>query len=308
MELLESQLMRKYHAVKMDKIVYGWSSDEKYHMTDENGKQYLVRFSKKESLEAKKKEFRIIQKMNTLDVTMSQAVEVGYSEELDKTYMVFTWVEGEMLSQCILNMSEEKQYLLGKEAGEMLKKIHEIPVDLIDLPQNSLADKKMRQLKAYTECLSRVEKDEYAISYIMENVDLLKQEKIVYKHGDFHMGNFIFMPNGKIGLVDFNRLACGEAYEEFQKIQLFEVEVSIPFAIGKLKGYFRGEIPKEFWQLQKWYVAHSSLFSIKWAEQFGQKDVDGMIERYHMAAKDYDDFQLLIPKWYSNNEKKFLHL
>lgn len=51
MELLVSQLMRKYHAVKMDKIVYGWSSDEKYHMTDEKGKQYLVRFSKKESLE-----------------------------------------------------------------------------------------------------------------------------------------------------------------------------------------------------------------------------------------------------------------
>lgn len=308
MEFLELQLMRKYRAVKLEKVTYGWSSDEKYHVTDVSGKQYLVRFSKKESLEQKKQEFRIIQKMNTLDFTMSQVVEVGYSEELDKIYMVFTWVEGEMLSQRILNMSEEKQYLLGKEAGEMLKKIHEIPVECMDLPQNSLVDKKIRQLKAYTECLNRVEKDEYAISYIMENVGLLKQEKIVYKHGDFHMGNLIFMPNGKIGVIDFNRIDCGEAYEEFQKIQLFEVEVSIPFSIGKLKGYFGGEIPKEFWQLQKWYVAHSSLFSIKWAEQFGQKEVDGMIERYRMAAKDYDNFRLLIPRWYFENEKKFSHL
>ena len=47
-------------------------------------------------------------------------------------------------------------------------------------------------------------------------------------------------------------------------------------------------------------VAHSSLYSIKWAEKFGQEDIDGMVRRYHKAFEDYEGFRTVIPKWYTD--------
>ena len=45
-------------------------------------------------------------------------------------------------------------------------------------------------------------------------------------------------------------------------------------------------------------MAHASLYSIKWAEKFGQDDVDGMVKRCRVAFDDYDGFQRCVPKWY----------
>ena len=69
-----------------------------------------------------------MQELNKLDFEMSHALEVGYSEELDKTYMVLTWLEGERMSQCISNYYADEQFHLGMEAGRILKKIHQLPV------------------------------------------------------------------------------------------------------------------------------------------------------------------------------------
>ena len=37
----------------------------------------------------------------------------------------------------------------------------------------------------------------------------------MYQHGDFHPGNLIYMENGEIGVIDFNRWEVGDPYEEF---------------------------------------------------------------------------------------------
>lgn len=46
------------------------------------------------------------------------------------------------------------------------------------------------------------------------------------------------------------------------------------------------------------YVAHASLFSIKWAEKFGRTDIDAMVERCKVAFEDYDYFRRTTPVWY----------
>ena len=103
-------------------------------------------------------------------------------------------------------------------------------------------------------------------------------------------------------MIDFNRWEIGDPYEEFYKLESFGVEVSIPYCVGQINAYFNEEIPLEFWETLAVYVAHASLFSIKWAEKFGQADVDGMIERCQRAFEHYDDFRVMIPKWYVNNK------
>lgn len=57
------------------------------------------------------------------------------------------------------------------------------------------------------------------------------KEPPVYMHGDFHPGNLIYMRDGTIGVIDFNRWEVGDPYEEFYKLESFGVEVSIPYCI-----------------------------------------------------------------------------
>ena len=48
------------------------------------------------------------------------------------------------------------------------------------------------------------------------------------------------------------------------------------------------------------YVAQASLFSIKWAEKFGQDEIDGMVRRARNSMTNFNDFKNTVPKWYSD--------
>lgn len=201
-------------------------------------------------------------------------------------------------------LSEEEQYRLGRLAGGILKKIHSIPLDERDIPNETKQAKKLLQLSKYEESNVRVDGDEAAVKYVKENIDYIWNENPVYMHGDYHPGNLIYMPDGTIGVIDFNRWEIGDPYEEFYKLESFGIENSIPYCIGQIDAYFNDDIPQQFWTTLAVYVAHASLYSIKWAEQFGQKEIDGMIKRCRMAFEDYNDFKTVVPKWYSGEYQK----
>jgi arabinogalactan endo-1,4-beta-galactosidase len=82
----------------------------------------------------------------------------------------------------------------------------------------------------------------------------------------------------------------------------FKIEKSIQFCKGQIPGYFYGEPPMEFWETQAVYVAHASLYSIKWAEKFGKEEIEGMNKRCNDALEDSDGFTRVIPKWYSKKK------
>ena len=60
------------------------------------------------------------------------------------------------------------------------------------------------------------------ISYLEKQLPLLQQRPVVYQHGDFHVGNFIYLPTRQVGVIDFNRWDFGDPYEEFYKLQFFQ--------------------------------------------------------------------------------------
>lgn len=306
MELKRISIINKYNISSIDKISYGWSKDDKYRLMDGKGTQYLLRLSGKKYMDEKLRESRIVRKINGLDFSMSRLVEAGYSPELDKVYMLFSWLDGQMMNKCIKLFDENHQFRLGIRAGIILSAIHQIPIDPQDLPKKNVVEKKKAQMEEYISCTHRVENDSHVIKYVMDNLHLLENSKAVYKHGDFHLGNLILLKSeDDIGVIDFDRVGCGEGYSEFYKMQAFEVEISIPYSIGKVYGYFNGDPPELFWKILKLSVLHSSLYSIKWAEEYGNREIQGMVKRYEMASNDYDGFQSLIPKWYSENCRRF---
>ena len=277
----------------------GWSSDRKYRIQTEDGKKLLLRVSDIGSFDEKKKEYEIIGKYAKLGFPMSMPVAFDVCNEGKNVYMLLTWVEGCDLEEMLPKLPGEEQYRLGRQAGEILRKIHSVPLAPEDVPQKTKQEKKLTQLARYESSDLRIPGDETALQYVRDNIDQIWRQPPVYMHGDFHPGNLIYMADGSIGVIDFNRWEVGDPYEEFYKLESFGTEISIPYCIGQIDAYFQDNVPEEFWKANAVYVAQASLFSIKWAEPFGQKDIDGMVRRAETAFEDFDGFRRIIPKWYA---------
>ena len=280
----------------------GWSGDKKYRVRTETGEIRLLRISDPSQYEAKRKEYEIVRKFAALGFPMSQPLDFGLCRE--GVCMLLTWLEGEELSQALPGLPEAEQYRLGREAGAILRSIHSLPVDPEDLPSGTKREKKLRQLARYEQSRVRIAEDGDAVRFVKDNLHLIWRERPVYQHGDFHPGNLIRQPDGSIGVIDFNRWEVGDPYEEFCRLQSFGREVSVPYCVGQIDAYFGDAAPEAFWQTLAVYAAHTSLFSILWAESFGPAEVEGMIRRCRLALDDFDGFRTPVPRWYRENLHK----
>ena len=277
----------------------GLSSDRKYRIKTLSGEDLLLRLSDMEKYEEKKKEFQIIEKYSRLGFTMSMPIEFGVCSQNRNVYMLLTWVSGCDLEEMLPKLSEKDQYLVGRQAGAILKKIHSVQLEPEDVPVRTKREKKLSQLSRYENSGLRIPGDETAIRYVKDHIDQIWLEPPVYMHGDFHPGNLIYTEAGSIGVIDFNRWEVGDPYEEFYKLESFGAGVSIPYCAGQIDAYFDDSIPPEFWRANAVYTAQASLFSIKWAEPFGQEEIDGMVRRAEAAFRDFDHFRLTVPVWYT---------
>jgi aminoglycoside phosphotransferase (APT) family kinase protein len=132
-------------------ISKGWSSDKKYLIKTEHDESLLLRISDIEQYDEKKKEYEIIAKYSKLGIYMSMPKEFGICNEGKSVYMLLSWIEGKDLESVLPQLSKEEQYLLGRQAGMILRKIHSIKVDSSDIPNNTKKDKKLLQLSRYEE-------------------------------------------------------------------------------------------------------------------------------------------------------------
>ena len=233
------------------------------------------------------------------EISKGWSSDAKYFVKTTSGELLLSWVEGRDLEEILPKLSEQEQYLLGRQAGGILRKIHSIPLDPEDLPQTTKREKKLKQLARYENSDVRISGDETAIRFVKENIDQIWRETPVYMHGDFHPGNLIYRDDGSIGVIDFNRWEVGDPYEEFYKLESFGIELSIPYCVGQIDAYFNDEVPQDFWTANAVYVAQASLFSIKWAEKFGQEEIDGMVRRARASFSNFDDFSRTVPKWYS---------
>lgn len=279
-------------------IHQGYSSDEKWMVKDAQGQPFLLRLSDSGQYAQKRREFNIIRLFNTLPFTMSRAIGMGLCDQGQRVYMLLSWVEGESLAQALPALPPAQQYRLGEQAGRILKAMHSLPVQPQDIPPVTKVAKKRLQLARYQADDQRMADDTPVLDFVTRHLDAICLLPPVYEHGDFHPGNLILTPDMQLGVIDFNRWECGDRYEEFYKLQHFGREISVPYCVGQLRGYFGGEPPQDFWLAQAVYAAHAALFSITWAQPFGQAEVDGMKRRYQRTLADYDGFTALIPRWY----------
>lgn len=289
---------------RVDEIKKGWSSDKKYLVRTDKDDLLVLRMAAIEDYDKKKREYETIKLYSGLGINMSEPMEFGICNDGRNVYILVSWVEGRDLGDVLKELDGWDQYLLGREAGRILKKIHSLELDIASYPIKTKRERKLAQLARYEGSSLRIANDEAVISYIKDNIDRIWTKPAVYQHGDYHPGNLIYGHDGTIGVIDFNRWEIGDPYEEFYKLESFAVELSIPYAIGEIDSYFEDKIPEDFWLANGVYVAHASLYSIKWAETYGEKDVKNMVKRAERAFLNYDYFRRIIPVWYSSSYRE----
>lgn len=284
-------------------IEKGLSGDKKFFVTTDNGMKYLLRISDINQFQSKETLFGILQKVSELNIPMCEPIEFGVCDE--GIYMLLTWIDGKDAEDVLAFLSENEQYNVGLEAGEILKKIHSIsaPIELDDWSKRYHKQNDGR-IKAFEGCGLKTDNSDKLLKYIEDNVQLLNNRPQCLQHGDYHVGNLMVTNNCNVfvidwELLDFNNYA--DPWNEFNSIGLSKV---IPnFTTGMLRGYFGGEPPEEFWKILKFYLSAGALMLLSWAYYCQQDELQYAKQHIDDIVKWYDNMQLEVPSWYVNHIK-----
>jgi len=282
------------------KIDKGWSEDDKYYIKNNVGQELLLRVSDISKLQDKKKEYEILCEISKTKINMSMPISFGVSTNNKLVYSLLTWVNGNDAELVIPKLGISEQYELGIKLGKILKCVHTIPA-----PENQqnwkdrFNNKIDMKIRNYNNCGIEVPHADKIIKYINDNRYLLENRPQTIQHGDFHVGNLIITENKEIGVIDFNRYDFGDPWEEFNRI-VFSLNISKPFTVGQINGYFDNKVPDEFFKLMALYIASNALSSVPWAIPFGKKEVEIMLNNIDEMLKYYDYFNGFIPNWYKS--------
>ena len=290
------------HWINIIPVNKGWSGDQKFHVTDQNGNQYLLRISPAHSAERKKRQFAQMQLVSALNIPMCHPVDFEVNDE--GACMLMTWIDGQDAEDYIPRQSPEKQYAYGLEAGRILKIIHSVPAPADQPDWEVRFNRKIdRKIQIYSECPLKYENDSAFLSFIENNRRLLRNRPQSYQHGDYHIGNMMIDQNGKLTIIDFDRDDYGDPWEEFNRI-VWCAQAAPLFASGMVDGYFDSSVPEQFWRLLALYITTNTLSSLPWAIPFGKLEIQTMRHQASEVLNWYDQMSKVVPDWYSQPESK----
>lgn len=282
--------------VSREPIQKGWSKDQKYCITDEQGQKYLLRISGADTYDRKQQEFDRMGQVASTGISMCKPIAFGRCEE--GVYSIQSWIDGTDAEALIPQMNETLQYQYGLEAGQMLRKIHTIPAPSELEPWDVYFNRKIdRKIQMYGDCPIKYENGDRFLDYIEVHRTLLKGRPRTYQHGDYHIGNMMIDRTGQLTIIDFDRDDFGDPWEEFNRI-VWSAQAAPAFASAMVDGYFDHQVPYEFWELLALYISSNTLSSVPWAIPFGEAEINTMLHQAEAVLGWYDNMQNPIPTWY----------
>ena len=288
-------IIEKYNISFVEPLTKGWSKDKKYILTSKD-KKYLLRLSNISLYNKKKEQFELLKKIEKLDINCSRPVEFGKLDE-ENIYMILTYLEGESCEDVLPRLTNEEAYKLGIEAGQVLQKLHNIPVDTSNMSwKEKYKEKIPRKIKALKECKYKLPLEDFLIDYFISKSYLMEDRPLKFSHGDFHAGNMI-VHNGKIGIIDFDKNTISDPYDELKPF-CWNVFKSEYFETGLINGYFNNKIPEDFFKILKYYSVESLISQLPWSVQFGDEDIKTAYKVYDAMIKWWGNFNLDVPTWY----------
>lgn len=290
-------------AVQIERISKGYSLDHKFKMEVPSQGNVLLRIFPYRDMEGKKKEIHLLEALKKMGVLCSTPLGIGRLDD-NNGYMIVSYLEGEDAADALPLMSAQQQYSIGMRAGSELRRIHQLPMEKQeDSWYTRKSMKHRRYVERYQACPIVMDNDQHILHFIDDHLEWMKGRPDGFQHDDFHPANLV-VNNGELaGVIDFNRADQGDPVHEFLKLGLFATEVSIPYSIGQVQGYFEGHDPdEEFWNLYSLYMAMALVSSVVWIQNVKPEETDQMMMKIERVREDHDDFRSVIPSWYTLNK------
>ena len=302
-----NELKEKYRQFDWNRLTRfneGYSIDEKYLLKNYMGDKFILRLSDIDNYHKKKLEEKIIKKCKKENQNdFSDFLYLGTIKNYKKMYTILRWIEGIPLLNLLGELEESKKYYLGIEIGKKLRNIHNIKVDYKDI-NLKIKEKILAVVQRYKECDCKIEEEDIIINYILKNIDNIDYySKISYLHGDFHIFNFLYTKENSTSIIDFERCHVGYYCEDFYATELYDRNYNISFSVGKIDGYFNGDVPDQFWNDFSFFCAIGALDAIVWASNTGLKEVEEHKNSIEVMLYDFDSFKETVPKWYNDYKK-----
>lgn len=277
-------------------IQKGWSGDQKYRVTDDTGKPYLLRISPPEHHDRKLRQFQQQERVAALGIPMCLPVEFGCCDQ--GVYSLQSWIDGQDAEPVMAGLPEREQYAYGLEAGRILRRLHTLPAPEDAEPWADRFNRKIdRKISMYTDCPLKYPGGQAFLDYIEKNRHLLQGRPQSYQHGDYHIGNMMLTSAGQLTIIDFDRDDWGDPWEEFNRI-VWCAQAAPRFASGMVDGYFDSAAPEEFWRLLALYICSNTLSSLPWAIPFGEGEIQVMEKQAEEILTWYDQMSTAVPTWY----------
>ena len=279
-----------------EKIARGMAGDEKYHCF-RGGEEFLLRIADGEDYEEKEREFEHLKKLGAVGLPVPKCIELTKSDD-GKVFTLLSWIPGEEAEKLIPNMNLEEQYELGKQAGDILRKIHDTAPVTDD--SKSWYERYFEvitpRIDAYKNEGIPFEGSDKILGFIEENKHLMKSRPLCHHHGDYHSGNLI-VNDGKLWVIDWHTMdfdSIGDPWYEFNRLDTKYPE----FAKGQIDAYFDDDVPDEFWRLFALYISASAITSIVWAKYWAPDKLDDIMGLNRSVLNLFDNMANPIPKWY----------
>lgn len=282
---------------KAEKIKRGMAGDEKYYCL-RGGEEFLLRIADGEDYEEKKREFEHLKRLGDKGLPVPKCIEFAKSDDSSKVFTLLSWIPGEEAEKLIPQLSPKEQYELGKQAGVILRKIHEAAPITEDSKgwYERYFEVITPRLDAYKSEGIPFDGSDKIRNFIEENKHLIKSRPLCHHHGDYHTGNLI-VNDGKLWVIDWHTMdfdSIGDPWYEFNRLDTKYPE----FAKGQIDAYFDGKVPDEFWRLFALYFSTSAITSIVWAKYWAPDKLDEIMGLNRSVLKLFDNMENPIPAWY----------
>ena len=124
-------------------------------------------------------QFEILKQLNDKNIYCSKPIEFGILND-NNCYTLLSWLDGIDARTAVKDLSDEDVYLLGVEAGKILKEIHKLKIEEQNISWwDRYLPKMERKIKALLESSMQIPLQDELIKFYRDNVYLMKNRHML---------------------------------------------------------------------------------------------------------------------------------
>ncbi len=223
--------------------------------------------------------------------------------EDDKQHVInalYAYTESGFLQDFLKVVPKAWQYATGKRLGRILRTMHE--GRLSGTEEQRAKDRHnafMERLAEYVGRLPHFKNDRYALDALSSRYDHFSLFKAGMRYGALRHQKIMTSKDGTLFFLPSASYGPGDVCEDFALLELDSAGLYPLLCVGVIDGYFKGQVPTDFWLH---FALYSALYSLwKCAKNaLLDKDLNYWQSQCDRVRYDFNDFRTPIPCWFSS--------